>query len=281
VDTTINYDNISSLGKRLIFVKLGGSLITDKTRAYTLRRENLERLAVETRQALNEMPETQLILGHGSGSFGHWAAKPYGTRDGVCTPSQWRGFAKVSAAANRLNRIFTDVFLDADVPVLSIQPSATARCHDGVLEYLDTTALTSALANGLVPVVYGDVAWDNVRGGTIISTEEIFCYLAKRLYPSHILLLGEAPGVVDLDHHVIDRITPEILAPIQSALGGSRGADVTGGMEAKVLIMVELVQQIPGTVVHILAGTQPDLLRHAITNPTFSAGTTIESATSR
>ena len=35
-----------------------------------------------------------LIIGHGSGSFGHYMASKYGTRRGVNGPEQWMGFAK-------------------------------------------------------------------------------------------------------------------------------------------------------------------------------------------
>ncbi|MEA3340385.1 MAG: uridylate kinase, partial [Chloroflexota bacterium] len=86
----------------VIFIKLGGSLITDKTRAYTVRREVVARLAEEVHRALDAAPGLRLVIGHGSGSFGHWAAKPYGTRQGVSTPEQWRGYAEVAAAAARL-----------------------------------------------------------------------------------------------------------------------------------------------------------------------------------
>jgi hypothetical protein len=62
------------------FLKLGVSLVTDKTRAYTARHERLARLASEVRQALDAAPDLRLVVGHGSGSFGHWAARPHGTR---------------------------------------------------------------------------------------------------------------------------------------------------------------------------------------------------------
>ena len=116
----------------ITFLKLGGSLITDKTRAYTAHHQVIARLADEVRQALAASPELQLLIGHGSGSFGHWAAKPHGTRQGVETPTQWRGYAEVATAAARLNRIVADAFHEAGVPILSVQPSASARCHDGV-----------------------------------------------------------------------------------------------------------------------------------------------------
>ncbi len=259
----------------VFFLKLGGSLITDKARAYSARHEVIARLAGEVRQALDAAPDLSLLIGHGSGSFGHWAARPYGTRQGVQTPIQWRGYTKVAATAARLNRIVTDAFLKAGISVLSVQPSASAHCHDRTLEYLDMRPIHAALARGLVPLVYGDVALDDVRGGTIISTEDIFLYLADELCPARILLLSEVNGVLDSAGAVVPRITPPDFPALREALAGSRGVDVTGGMADKVARMVELVQRHPKTCVHIFSGAEPDLLTRVLLDVTLRVGTQI------
>jgi isopentenyl phosphate kinase len=257
------------------FLKLGGSLITDKTSAYTANHQVIARLADEVRQALNATPELQLLIGHGSGSFGHWAAKPYGTRQRVETPAQWRGYAEVSTAAARINRIVADAFHEAGVPILSVQPSASARCHDGVIEYLDTHPLHAALRRGLVPMVHGDVALDSVRGGTIISTEDIFLFLAKELCPTRVLLLGKVAGVLDQNGDIIPQITPLDLPDLRGTLTGSAGTDVTGGMVDKVTRMVQLVQQHPKINVHIFTGNEPGLLTRALLDTDLHVGTRI------
>lgn len=259
----------------LTFLKLGGSLITDKTRPYTAHRKVIARLASEVRQALSADPELQLLVGHGSGSFGHWAAKPYNTRQGVQTPAQWRGYAEVAAAAARLDRIVTDAFLEAEVPALSIQPSASAHCHRGELNHMELGPLHAALEQGLVPLVYGDVALDDARGGTIISTEDIFLFLARKLRPGRILLLGEVEGVLGPDGAVTPRITPASLPVLYEALGKAAGMDVTGGMADKVTRMVELVQRHPQTTAHIITGTKPGLLTRALLDPALDVGTRI------
>lgn len=258
-----------------IFVKLGGSLITDKSNAYTARHEVIARLADEVRQALDAAPDLRLLIGHGSGSFGHWAARPYGTRHGVRTPDQWRGYAEVAAAAAQLNRIVTDTFLKAGIPTLGVRPSSSARCHNYSLEYLDTRPIHAALTHGLVPLVHGDVALDEVFGGTIISTEDIFLYLAVELRPARILLLGEVEGVLDNDGNVIPLITPADIPTLREALTGSAGVDVTGGMEDKVTRMIELVQRYPDTCVHILSGSVPGLLTRVLLDDYPSEGTRI------
>ncbi len=69
----------------LVFLKFGGSLITDKQRPRAPRPEVLERLAGEIGRALKKHPDIRLVLGNGAGSFGHSSAKKYGTRQGVHT----------------------------------------------------------------------------------------------------------------------------------------------------------------------------------------------------
>lgn len=258
-----------------VYLKLGGSLITDKTRAYTAHTKIIARLAGEVQQALEANSDLRLLIGHGSGSFGHWTAKPYGTRQGVQTLAQWRGYTEVAAAAARLNHIVTDAFLKSGVPILSVQPSASARCHDGTLEYMDTHPVHAALTHGLVPLIYGDVALDDVRGGTIISTEDIFLFMAKELCPSRILLLGEVTGVQDSDGKMVPHITPSSLSSLNPALAGSAGTDVTGGMKDKVMRMVQLVQRNPETSVHILTGIEPGLLTRALLDADLQVGTRI------
>ena len=269
----------------LVFLKLGGSLLTDKTRPQALRGDVLQRLAAEIAAALAERPDLRLLIGHGSGSFGHVTAKHYGTRDGVRSPAAWRGYAEVARVAAELNRLVVDALWEAGVPALRIQPSASARCCDGELLTLDDRPLIAALEHGLAPVVHGDVALDDVRGGTIISTEEIFCWLAPRLRPQRVVLVGEVPGVLTADPssgaegEVIDEITPATLPLLAETLGGSRGVDVTGGMVAKVAQMVSLVQTTPSlTCVQVITGLTPGLVERVLTDPKTRAGTCIAAA---
>jgi isopentenyl phosphate kinase len=266
----------------LIFLKLGGSLLTDKTRPQALRGDVLSRLATEIAGALADRPDLRLLIGHGSGSFGHMAARRYNTRAGVASAEGWRGYAETARAAARLNRLVVDALWDAGAPALAIQPSASAQCRDGELQELAERPVRVALAQGLAPVLYGDVALDIVRGGTIISTEEIFAWLAARLNPQRIVLVGEVEGVLSADPasgiagELIPEITPDTLPQLAQVLGGSRGVDVTGGMVAKVAAMLALVQTTPGLAgVQIISGLIPGLTRAVLADPNRRAGTRI------
>jgi isopentenyl phosphate kinase len=265
----------------LIFVKLGGSVITDKARSETARPEVITRLAGEIARALAARPDLRLVLGHGSGSFGHVLAKRYGTWQGAHTAADWRGFAEVAAVAARLNRLVADALLKAGLPAWSLQPSASARCRDGVLVSLETQPLKEALACGLVPLVYGDVALDEEQGGAIISTEQIFAYLARRLRPVCLILVGVVDGVFEGDPlrdpaaRRIPRISEANWQAVQAALGGSHATDVTGGMLSKIEQMVDLVRELPGLAVHVISGERAGALEAALIDPAAVGGGTV------
>ncbi len=259
----------------ITFLKLGGSLITDKTRPYTPRPDRIDALAGEIASALQEQPGLHLVLGHGSGSFGHQAASRFGTRNGVAGPEAWRGFAEVWYQASALNRLVVEALRRAGLPAVTISPLSTVTAHEGRVLIWDLYPLQMALGHRLLPVVHGDVVFDEARGGTILSTEDLFAHLARELRPNRILLAGLEEGVWEdfpARTKLVPQITPDGLARqapgaaanLSNSLGAAAGADVTGGMQAKVQQMLELVKEIPGLEVVIFSGERGGNLRRAL-----------------
>jgi isopentenyl phosphate kinase len=251
----------------LVFLKLGGSLITDKTRPYTPRMEKLDSLAAEISSVLSENPDLHLLLGHGSGSFGHAAAGQFSTRMGVSTPEAWRGFAEVWYQASTLNRLVIEALHRAGLPVVTFSPSASVITHDGKIINWDHHPIQAALSNGLLPVIHGDVTFDKTRGGTILSTEDLFAYLAHSLHPESILLAGLETGVwsdFPSREHLLREITSKNIPQLSPGLGPAAGIDVTGGMASKVTGMLSLVEELPDLEIWIFSGEQPGNLRCAL-----------------
>jgi len=246
--------------ENLIFLKLGGSLITDKSRPHTPRLEVLARLAYEIAAARQSNPALKLLIGHGSGSFGHVPARRYGTRQGVRTPQEWQGFVKVWKEAAALDHIVVEALTSAGIPAVALPVSASLAASDGKVTTWNLVPISSALEAGLAPVVYGDVVFDQVRGGTIFSTEDLFRFLAQQLHPQRLLLAGLEDGVwVDFPQRtkLISHITPHNMPSFKQALGKSASVDVTGGMESKVMQMLGLVEENPGLEVIIFSGDKP------------------------
>lgn len=250
----------------LLFLKWGGSLITVKERPFTARTETLQGLARALAQALRQAPDLRVVLGHGSGSFGHTVARKYRTRQGVHTPEAWQGFVQVARAAARLHHLVMQALVEAGVPALSFPPSAGVVARNGRVHTWDLAPLQLALERGLVPVVYGDAVLDLERGGTILSTEDLFVHLAQVLRPGRILLAGREPGVwadFPKNTRLLDRITPQGWEEWRSAIGPSHAPDVTGGMAEKVRLMLDLAIQ-SNTQGFIFSGEDPQLVKKAL-----------------
>lgn len=243
----------------LLFLKLGGSLITEKDRPHTLRLDVLNRLAQEIVEARRLGFARRLILGHGSGSFGHIPAEHYGTRQGVRDPEGWIGFSKVWQEAATLNHLVMEALHRVGLPALALPPLAALVARDGHPQRWELGPLRMALQAGLLPVVYGDVVFDTQRGGTILSTEDLFDYLARVLQPQCILLAGIEPGVwADFPActRLLDEIGPQFLKGEAESLQGSAFTDVTGGMRSKVRQSLKLVNAIPELQVWIFSGVK-------------------------
>ena len=244
----------------LIFLKLGGSLITDKSNAHTARPDVLRRLAAEILTALDAQPDLRLVIGHGSGSFGHIPAHRYHTRDGVRTASEWAGFIEVWKEARALNQIVVESLGEAGLPVIAMPPSAAVTAAGGQVARWDLAPMQSALAAGLIPLVNGDTIFDTHQGGTIFSTEELFFYLARQLKPRRIALAGIESGVwadFPIRSRLIECITPHGFEQVADRLQGSSVVDVTGGMLSKVRTMLDLLTDVPDLEILIFSGTVP------------------------
>ena len=157
----------------MIFLKLGGSLITRKDRPQSARLDVISRLANEIAEGIHTISDLKLLIGHGSGSFGHFVADQYKTHLGASSKEDWYGFTEVWAAANRLNRLVVDSLLQNGLPILSIPPSASAISERGKIVKMAIEPLKHAMEAGLIPVVQGDVDNLIVRPGTMVITEEI------------------------------------------------------------------------------------------------------------
>ena len=249
----------------LIFLKLGGSLITDKAQAETALPDLIFSLLLDIKSYMDKHPEQKILLGHGSGSFGHHAAAKHHTRNGVYTYAEWKGFRQVWESARKLNQVVLEIGKQAKLEMIAFPPSAGLLSREGKVVSWNTKPIEHALENGLMPVVYGDVVFDETLGGTIFSTEELFSHLASSLQPARILLAGKETAVfADYpgNQQPIRHISRS--AALESYLQSSQNQDVTGGMRSKVAQMQAICLANPGISIEIFHASQPGALYEAL-----------------
>jgi len=248
----------------MYFIKFGGSIITDKSAPYTVRKDVLSRLCREIHDARSEK-NIPLVIGHGGGSFPHVSAHKYQTHKGYINENSKRGFSEVQNDASKLNRMVIQELLNAGENAVSVQPSACCMADKGRIVEFYTVAMERMLEDGYIPVPFGDSVLDKTNGCCIVSTEEIFRYLAKKLKPSKIILVGKVEGVlrdVNDPASIIKEINALNFRDVKDVIMGSDATDVTGGMVSKVGDMIELA----GTGVDsiIINGLTPGNLHDAI-----------------
>lgn len=249
------------------FVKWGGSLITDKTGHFTVRTNVLQRLAEELARYRNEAPNAPLVLGHGSGSFGHVAAHEAGL-DGSTPPEDLaQALSCVQRAVSELHKHVMQSLRDARLPAFSFAPSSATTAASGTPHTLNAAPVQRALSVGALPVTYGDILLDTERGLSICSTETIFRALIDALDAAgtpvaQVLWCGSTDGVYDTDGHTLSTLTAAQARAIANDVHAPRGTDVTGGMALRLRTASALAAQGIGSL--LLNGDTPGHLAAAL-----------------
>ncbi len=261
--------------RELVMVKLGGSLLTDKRRPRQARAGVIERLAREI-ASVEAVDRPPLVVGHGSGSFGHVEAARCGLAGGhganLPTPSV-AGVSAVQGAAALLHRLVIDAMAHAGLDPYSQAPSSLMVLDGGRTRRLFAEPLARALDVGLLPVIYGDVVVDRSRGAAIASTESVLRALIPRLRlhgysVGRVLWMGATAGIHDAEGTTVPTVDETTFPAVRKLIGATAGTDVTGGM----MLRLETAWALARTGVEswILDGTSPGLLAAALRGESVS-----------
>lgn len=249
------------MNEPLVLLKLGGSLITDKARPETALDGVIRRLAREVTEALRQPGAPRLVLGHGSGSFGHAAAAHYGVHEGLgpgpgsgpspgagAAPERRQGISRVQERAAALHARVVGALLAEGAAPFSVAPSSALVAAAGRPVRIEAEPLLLALRAGLLPVVYGDVVMDRERGSAIASTEAVLLVVAEELERrglpvARALWAGITDGVLTEGGERLDEVRAAAAAEALAAAGASAGTDVTGGMRHRLEAALELARR--------------------------------------
>ncbi len=250
-------------------LKIGGSVLTDKNKISAARPEAISRIARE----IGDSESHDMIIIHGAGSFGHHQAKEYGLKDGLNDRSI-KGILPTHNAVKALNKMIVEALQMSGVDALPVHPLSCCTLENGRIKHFCMDVIHQMVRAGIVPVLHGDVAMDSVKGEDVLSGDQLVVYLAGALKADSVGIGTNVDGVLDGNLQVIKEITPANIGNIQKTLSGSKGVDVTGGMQGKITELMALAGAgIPSRVFNAeKPGNVAKFLRKDLNEGTFIRG---------
>ncbi|MBS7247562.1 MAG: isopentenyl phosphate kinase [Candidatus Jordarchaeales archaeon] len=220
-----------------IILKIGGSVVTDKSKPFSARKRIVKRISGEVATAIRSGCPP-LVIVHGGGSFGHPIAQKHGIHKGFREKTQLIGFVETVQVMRRLSDIIAESLQASGVPALPLQPSAITLQKGGRIATMFSRSVEEALKMGLIPVLWGDAVLDEEKGFSILSGDQIVSHLSALLSPSRVVFGTDVDGIYPSDPKKGEakpfrELTRAELEKITIQSGESGGIDVTGGMKGK------------------------------------------------
>jgi len=217
-------------------IKLGGSVITDKSEYKRFRKDVVSRLCREIKDSGKDV-----MIVHGAGSFGHVLAKEFELQRGHMRNDQIDALAKVSRDVRELNNLVLSELIDAGIPSVSIPTGSCFVMNDNELLMDDVEIMRRYIELGIVPVMFGDIVLDRKKGFGICSGDEIMRCISDAFSPETIVFVSDIDGLYDRDPKIsknaklITEVNADILNSVPSE---TTVADVTGGVHKKMSMML-------------------------------------------
>lgn len=247
----------------MYLIKIGGSVITEKSSIATFRPQIMDELAFQ----LAKVNET-FILVHGAGSFGHVLAKKYELTNGLTYHEQRYGFAETQALVQTLNTHVLTALHQYKIPAVSLPPHAFLTFTNRTVETVMMDLFQSYVDKGFIPVTYGDVVLDWKIGFSICSGDLLIWLLAKTFQPKKVIFVIDEDGMytknpkMHPDAELVETIKGDDIDTLQTTL--DKHADVTQGMAGKLQTIKKITSLHIDTV--LVNGLTPNRLYKVLRN---------------
>ena len=227
----------------IILLKLGGSLLTDKNKPFSIR-EDVVRSVIQQIIDANK----KIILIHGGGSFGHPLAKKYNISTGIDSSisNQILGLTETHQSMNKFNSRIINLFLEQKYPALSIQASSIFIKDSQIISTYSIDIIETALDLNILPILYGDIILDKKGSFSIISGDTIIFELCENLNKysvSKVIFTMETDGLYIQDNDeksiLVTECNSNELDSLELAALGQK-IDVTGGIRGKINAIKEI-----------------------------------------
>jgi len=241
----------------MIIIKIGGSVITDKTKECTFKTETMDKLAENIKKA-----NKQIIIVHGAGSFGHILAKEYELNQGYKRLEQIKGFSLTHEKVQALNSLVLKSLQKNDIHAVSISPHSSITLNNHQIKKMNYKIFEEYLKKNFTPVTFGDVTLDKTLGFSICSGDLLVEVLSKYFKPEKVVFIIDEDGIFTANPKIDKKallIQETSLKELETfTTSADNHADVTGGMAGKIQTIKKIVKN--GIETILVNGNKPDRL---------------------
>ena len=274
---------------KVIILKLGGSLLSDKTKPFSFREKCFSRIVKEIVESSEKISEN-LIIVHGGGSFGHPVANEYQIQLGhnKNIDNQNYGLGLTHLRMQELNFKVTSKFMKQKIPVMSLSPVDLFFKNNKNLKFTGVKQIENLLQNGIIPILFGDVLLHSQNNFSILSGDRIIAELCSSLAKfsvSQVIFATDQDGIIknfeneqkdyqsENNTSNLGTINPELIkqATIEELkhldLESFNGKiDVTGGLDGKI-DNIELIFKNKKTIsICLINGLRKNYIKKALLN---------------
>lgn len=265
--------------KKNIVLKLGGSLLTDKSSPYTLRENTLKRVAQEIKECIELGLIGDLVIINGVGSFGHPPVLEHNLQKGFRNKEQLIELSKTQHIVNLFRNKISKCLLDVGIPINLMHTSSIMTGTAMKITDYSLNALKGFLSLGMVPLIGGDMMYDEKMGFSVCSGDQIATLITREIGADTLIFATDVPGIYDKDPNfnsnavLIKKIN---VTEIEQLLGDKESSiqvDASGGMKGKLMSLFAATDiSKKGLKVFIISmmksGTLKSLLQDQIINMT-------------
>jgi isopentenyl phosphate kinase len=246
--------------RKLTVIKLGGSILTDKSTPYTANDEIIAIIAKELKECIDLGLIEDLILVHGVGSFGHVPVFKHKLHLGFQNPDQLLAMSQTQHEINEFRLKLTQNFIGSGLPVNLLHASSFCISEKMKISGSFLDAVQGYISIGMIPLIGGDMLFDSKMGFSVGSGDQFVVLLAKHFSADEVIHVSDVDGVFtsdpkqNPDAKVIESITLDILNDIIEKTDTAPLGDVSGAMKGKLKAIMALKDEIAkGTKVKLMS----------------------------
>lgn len=264
--------------KKITVIKLGGALISDKSTPYKMREDLIGAVANEIKECIDLGLIEGLVLIHGVGSFGHPPVLKYELYKGFQNPEQLMHLSNTQQIVNQLRNKIAEIFQDTGIPINLMHASSMVIGNKMKITEHMFEALKGYLSLGMVPLIGGDMMYDNGMGFSVCSGDQLSVVISREVKACRLIFATDVAGIFDSDPKIdeeaslIREINMNEVENIIKQLDESKTADASGRMKGKLMTISSIKDLIKkGLDTVILSMMQPNILKTYLEGKAVSA----------